>query len=390
MAARGAAAAASGAGHPGPLLRPQLRRQPGSAIELGLEIVFLPAHVVVAVSGEIDMATAQDLRCLLGALADRGHTDVVLDLVGLDFIDSVGLQVIADTSARLRSADGGLKLRGPSERTRHVLEISAVSGLVELESSDPGALSLGSEQQSGDDSKMVGAAPADSALDLSRVAAMPAGQDVVDAALELITALAQATVGGADGVSVSLTRQGRLTTVAATDDTIAQMDHDQYSTGQGPCVSAAAEGHWFHVESLAEESRWPDFVPRARAGGIASILSTPLLVDADRPVGALNIYSHGERAFGPAEQELAALFATQASRVLAQSGADIATEEAAQRLQAALGVREVIAQAQGVVMAREGVSAVEAYATLRRHSTEADMPLRRHAREIVASTQGER
>lgn len=363
-----------------------MRRQVGSARELGLEIRFLPAQIVVAVSGEIDMATAPDLRCLLGALADRGHTDVVLDLVGLDFIDSVGLQVIADTSERLRSSEGGLKLRGPSERTRRVLDISAVSGLVEIEPSDPGALSLGSEQQSGDDSKMVGAAPAEP--DLSRVAAMPAGQDVVDAALELITALAQATVGGADGVSVSLTRHGKLTTVAATDDTIAQMDRDQYGTGQGPCVSAAAEGHWFHVESLAEEVRWPDFVPRARAGGIASILSTPLLVAPDRPVGALNIYSHGERAFGPREQELAALFATQASRVLAQSGADIATEEAAQRLQAALGVREVIAQAQGVVMAREGVTAVEAYAALRRRSTVADIPLRQQARETVASTQG--
>lgn len=362
--------------------------QPGSVHELGLEIRFLPSQVVVAVSGEIDMATAPELRCLLGALVERGHTDVVLDLVGLDFIDSVGLQVIADTSARLRSSKGGLTVRGPSERTRRVLEISAVSGLVEVESSDPGLVSLGSEQRSGDASTMVGAAPAALALDLSRVAAMPAGQDVVDAALELITALAQATVGGADGVSVSLTRKGSLTTVAATDETIAQMDHDQYDTGQGPCVSAAGEGHWFHVESLAEESRWPDFVPRARAGGIASILSTPLLVATDRPAGALNIYSHRERAFGPREQELAALFATQASRVLAQAGADIAAEEAARRLQAALGVREVIAQAQGVVMARDGVSAIEAYATLRRHSTEADMPLRLQASEVVASTQG--
>jgi len=106
--------------------------------------------------------------------------------------------------------------------------------------------------------------------------------------LEVVTALAQATVGGADGASVSLARHGRIGTVAATDETVAQMDRDQYATGQGPCLAAAGEGHLFHVESVDEEWRWPDFVPRARTGGIGSILSTPLRATADQSVGALS------------------------------------------------------------------------------------------------------
>jgi anti-anti-sigma regulatory factor len=40
------------------------------------------------VIGEFDMATAPDLGCLLGALIDRGHTDVVLDLANLVLLDS--------------------------------------------------------------------------------------------------------------------------------------------------------------------------------------------------------------------------------------------------------------------------------------------------------------
>jgi len=107
------------------------------------------------------------------------------------------------------------------------------------------------------------------------------------------------------------------------------MDRDQYATGQGPCLAAAGEGHWFHVESMADEARWPDFVPRARAGGIGSVLSTPLMANAGGSVGALNIYSRTERAFGPPEQELAALFATQASRILASAG--VAAEQATRR-----------------------------------------------------------
>ncbi len=85
----------------------------------------------------------------------------------------------------------------------------------------------------------------------------------IDAALRLVTLLAGATVEGADGVSVTLERNGRLSTVASTNDTVRLMDDHQYATGEGPCLAAAAQGHWFHSESLAEEDRWPAFVPRA-------------------------------------------------------------------------------------------------------------------------------
>ena len=232
---------------------------------------------------------------------------------------------------------------------------------------------------------MVERQPADLSSDLTRVAAIPANLGVVDAALRLVVALARETVGGADGVTVTLSRHGQMTTVASSDETIVQMDRDQYATGQGPCLAAATEGRGFHVESLAEETRWPEFIPRAIRGGIRSILSTPLLAGA-RPVGALNIYSNAERAFGAEEQELAALFATQASGILTDAAVDVSAEQAAARLQDALRSREVIAQAQGVVMGREGVSAEEAFAHLRRSSGDAHVPVRQRAGDVVAST----
>jgi GAF domain-containing protein len=144
---------------------------------------------------------------------------------------------------------------------------------------------------------------------------VPADDDLVDAALRLVVALARATVSGADGVSVSLRRHGRLATVAASDQTISDMDRDQYATGEGPCVDASNNGRWFHVESLAHETRWPSFTPRARKLGINTILSTPLLAHS-QPVGALNIYSRTRAAFSVKEQELASVFATEASVIL--------------------------------------------------------------------------
>ncbi len=172
--------------------------------------------------------------------------------------------------------------------------------------------------------------------------------------------------------------------MAASDETIAQMDRDQYATGEGPCLAAASEGHWFHVESLADEERWPQFIPRAVAGGIASILSSPLLVGG-RPMGALNIYSNRERAFGPQDQELAALFASHASDILAEARQDVTADEMGQRLRDALGTREVIAQAQGVLMARGGGSAESSYGSLRQSSKRAGITVRDQAVAILAT-----
>jgi hypothetical protein len=231
----------------------------------------------------------------------------------------------------------------------------------------------------------AGARPRELTRQVRMVSAIPADDDVVDGALGLVVALARATVGGADGVSVSLRRHGRLATVAASDATISEMDASQYATGEGPCVDASVEGRWFHVESLDTESRWPDFIPRAQALGINAILSSPLLASA-RPVGALNIYSRTVAAFAPEDQELAAVFATEASTILTGAGVDVTDDELAHRLQDALRGREVIAQAQGVLMEREGVDEDRGYTSLLRASLDAKTPLRRHAFDVVAST----
>jgi GAF domain-containing protein len=232
-------------------------------------------------------------------------------------------------------------------------------------------------------------ATADIESDLSRsllrVAAIPANEDVLDAALRLVVALARVTVTGADGVSVCLSRHGTLITVAASDATVSGMDRDQYATGEGPCVAAATEGHWFHVESLDDELRWPAFIPRARERGINSILSTPLLAET-RPVGALNIYSLSARAFAKPELELSTMFATQASELLVSAAMDISMEDLSRQLQDALRGRDVIAQARGALMERHGVAADAAYTMLRRSSRQSSTPLRRVAEDIMAST----
>jgi hypothetical protein len=204
--------------------------------------------------------------------------------------------------------------------------------------------------------------------------------------LRLVVALARATVGGADGVSVSLQRRGILATVAASDQTILDMDADQYATGEGPCVSASIEGRWFHAESLDEESRWPAFVPQAKTLGINSILSSPPRHE-NRPVGALNIYSHRAHAFTVKDQELAAVFAVEASTILAETGMGLSKDELTDLVGDALRSRQTIALAQGILMQRDGVSDEIAYDVIRRASVRTSQALRAVAADLVSASQ---
>ena len=213
---------------------------------------------------------------------------------------------------------------------------------------------------------------------------MRSSTGVVDAALGMVTALAASTVENADGVSVTLERHGRLMTVAASDDAVKVMDGHQYDTGEGPCLSAKAEGRWFYIESLAEETRWPKFVPLALEQSFHSVLSSPLMTK-DRPQGALNIYSTKEHAFSARDQELAELFSAQASQILTTAGPDQTDEQEKQHLTSALAAWQAIHQAQGVIMERDGLTAEVAAGALRRAARATGVTVLAYADEVVAS-----
>jgi GAF domain-containing protein len=271
-----------------------------------------------------------------------------------------------------------------------MLEITGFARLVQLEPGESAYGHLGPEQSDervGEPVALAGPAR-DRAYgltkDITTFTSIHSGDELIDGALRLAVALAGTVVEGADGVSVSLRRRGILATVAATDQTVLNMDADQYQTGQGPCVDASNEGHWFHAESLESETRWPAFTPRARALGIESILSSPLLVQK-RPVGALNIYSLTAGAFSVRDQELAAAFAGQASSLLSKAETSPTDDELSIRFQGALRTREVIAQAQGILMERDGITEIDAYGALRRFSLGNGTPLYDRAENIVAS-----
>ena len=354
-----------------------------------VRVSFAETQVVLGIRGEVDMMSAPDLAILLDAVITRGHQSVVLDLGELEFMDSQGLEVIASGARRVASIGGELTIRSPSAMVTRMLASAELFDTVRVEARTPahdGSRSdrLGPEQgiRTLAESIDFNASPPEL---LKRMAAIPAGHDVVDGGLRLVVALTQASIGGADGVSVSLQRHGQLTTVAATDQTILDMDARQYAAGEGPCVDASVEGHWFHAESLDHETRWPTFTPKAQRLGINAILSNPLVAE-NGPVGALNIYSRTAAVFSPKEQALASTFASEASILLQLGGVDVSDESTSERLGAALRNRHIIAQAEGVVMERDGISEEDAYTSMRVISQRDGRPLAERAADVVDST----
>jgi anti-sigma B factor antagonist len=88
---------------------------------------------VVSLEGELDLAAAPQLReCLVG-LAERGATDIVLDVAQLEFIDSTGLSVLVMALNRTRAAGGSTVLRQPSPSILRLLEITGLLAIFGVE-----------------------------------------------------------------------------------------------------------------------------------------------------------------------------------------------------------------------------------------------------------------
>ncbi|HEX3796367.1 MAG TPA: STAS domain-containing protein [Acidimicrobiales bacterium] len=82
---------------------------------------------VVAVVGEIDVATAPQLRECLHTVMARGEATVVLDLLGVTFLDSTALGVLVGALKRCRELGGELHVVVSDARIMKIFEITGLN-----------------------------------------------------------------------------------------------------------------------------------------------------------------------------------------------------------------------------------------------------------------------
>lgn len=212
-------------------------------------------------------------------------------------------------------------------------------------------------------------------------------EEDLDSTLRVVAEIAVRTVSGCDCAGITLVENDEVQSTACTDELCAEIDRDQYVTGEGPCVDAIRQNAVMRLGNAASDERWPRFGPLAERHGIESVLGTPLEVRG-QVLGALNLYSNNPEAFLDEDVEIAALLATHATVVLANMQAFETSIRETEHLFKALESRGIIERAKGILMEREKCSADEAFQMLVRASQTLNRKLRTVAEEVAEDADG--
>lgn len=92
-----------------------------------------PESYVVSIEGELDLHTAPELEQALGTVLVRGGRNVVVDLVGLLFIDSTALATLVRAQPRFRAKGGRLLLVTEDRRILRTLQITGLDRAFDIE-----------------------------------------------------------------------------------------------------------------------------------------------------------------------------------------------------------------------------------------------------------------
>ena len=118
----------------------------GGEVELSVVTRREGVRTVISVTGEIDVYTAPTLRERLNELVADGEYHLVVDMAGVDFLDSTGLGVLVGGLKRARSHDGTLQLVCDQEKILKVFRITGLTKVFPIHASLGEALTAGPEQ----------------------------------------------------------------------------------------------------------------------------------------------------------------------------------------------------------------------------------------------------
>ena len=200
----------------------------------------------------------------------------------------------------------------------------------------------------------------------------------LDQTLARVTAAAVEALPDVDYASITVRHaDGRLETVATTDQSMCDLDSRQYELHEGPCYEAATDVDYVSAPDLATDGRYAQYASAAVAAGIQAQAGVRLY-DAPTSQAALNLYSRRLGAF--------AEFESVASLVARQSATVIEYAREIQALHEAARTRDLVGRAVGIAMERYGLSDHRAFALLTRLAHRHDVGLDVVAQSIVSAS----
>jgi transcriptional regulator with GAF, ATPase, and Fis domain len=202
-------------------------------------------------------------------------------------------------------------------------------------------------------------------------------QPTIKDTLDRVVAHAVDLVDGCEAAGILVVRDGTVHTIAATHALARESDQIQGELGEGPCLNATLdEEQVFRITDMAAAvDRWPRYAPAANELGIGSALGF-LLFTEEENLGALNLYASRPRAFGERTEHIGWLLAAHASVAIASARTDA-------QLREAIGTRQDIGEAIGIIMERHRVTQEQAFDLLRTESQTRNVKLRELARRVT-------
>ena len=114
---------------------------PRPAIEFSVRPADIGAREhVLTLAGELDLYSAPELERALAESLDAGARTIVLDMLGVTFLDSTGLGVVTGAAKRARSAGGELVLVIDRQDVLRVFRITGLDRFLTLRPSLAAAL----------------------------------------------------------------------------------------------------------------------------------------------------------------------------------------------------------------------------------------------------------
>ena len=116
-----------------PTWLPAARHGKVRLVELNVSSRFHDDHTIVTICGEIDLYTAPRLHSeLAGLLAEGMPARVVIDMSGVEFCDSTGMNVLLSCLRRARERGGELEIAAPKPAVRKILQVTGLDSVFTL------------------------------------------------------------------------------------------------------------------------------------------------------------------------------------------------------------------------------------------------------------------
>ncbi|MFN3647959.1 MAG: STAS domain-containing protein [Armatimonadota bacterium] len=95
---------------------------------------------VIGLSGEVDVYTSPRVKQEIVNLLNEGTVKMVVDLTGVEYLDSTGLGVLIGGLKRARERDGDLKLICDNVRILRIFEITGLTKIFDIYRSESEAV----------------------------------------------------------------------------------------------------------------------------------------------------------------------------------------------------------------------------------------------------------